>query len=195
MNVLLAREEAVVLLIDHQVGVMDWVVKSPHANLVKANVVKLARAAETLDVPLLLSTNQEDVNGPLIPELQEAAAAAAEGRVERSGTVDALADPKFAARLEETGSRSVILAGIGSDVCAVFPTLHALGDGYRVYVVADACGTTSEFSHEVALRRMEAAGAGLVTTASILAELAVNFATSPGRDILAVMQGRPHIAG
>jgi nicotinamidase-related amidase len=195
MNALLAREEAVVLLIDHQVGVMDWVVQSPPADLVKANVVKLARAAEILGAPLLLSTNQEQVNGPLIPELVEAAGAAAEDRVERAGTVDALADPQVAARLEETGRRSLILAGIGSDVCAVFPALHALGEGYRVYVVADACGTTSEFSHEVALRRMEAAGARLVTTASILAELAVNFATSPGRDILAVMQGRPFIAG
>src|SRR5262249_19002614 len=150
MNALLAKEEAVVLLIDHQVEVMDWVVKSPPADLVKANVVKLARAAEILDVPLLLSTNQEGVNGSLIPELEEVAEAAAERRVERAGTVDALADPEFAARLEETGRRGVILAGIGSDVCAVFPALHALGDGYRVYLVADACGTTSEFSHEFA---------------------------------------------
>jgi nicotinamidase-related amidase len=195
MNALLAKEEAVVLLIDHQVGVMDWVVKSPPADLVKANVVKLARAAQILEVPLLLSTNQEDVNGSLVPELKEVAEVAAEGRVERAGTVDALADPRFAARLEETGRQGVILAGIGSDVCAVFPTLHALGEGYRVYVVADACGTTSEFSHEVALRRMEAAGAQLVTTASILAELAVNFATSPGWDILAVMQGRSFTSG
>src|SRR5262249_15613861 len=139
-----------------------------------------------------ISTNQEDVNGPLTPELIPAAPTAHENRIQRSGTVDALADPAFAAAVEATGRRQLILAGIGSDVCAVFPTLHALEDGYEVQLVADACGTNSELSHQVAVRRMEQAGAKLTTTASILAELAVNFATEKGAEILAVMQGRPH---
>ena len=76
-------DDSQVLLIDHQVGVLEWVVQSPPAELVVRNAVKLASAAEILDIPLLVSTNQENVNGPLMPELIAAAPTARKNRIQR----------------------------------------------------------------------------------------------------------------
>src|SRR5262249_9646984 len=100
-------DDSLVLLIDHQVGVLQWVVQSPPRELVAQNALKLANATEILDIPLIISTNQEDVNGRLMPELIAAAPTAYENRIQRSGTVDALADPAFAAAVEATGRRKL----------------------------------------------------------------------------------------
>jgi isochorismate hydrolase len=92
--------------------------------------------------------------------------------------------------LEATGRRKLILAGIGTDVCAVFPTLHALRDGYGVQVVADACGTDAALSHEIALERMARAGATITNTAQVLAELARDFSTPEGGRLVQIITQR-----
>ncbi|WP_442945968.1 isochorismatase family protein [Nonomuraea sp. LPB2021202275-12-8] len=68
-----------------------------------------------------------------------------------------------------------VIAGVTTDVCVVVPVLSAIADSYEVQVVVDASGSLSPVSDDMALRRMERAGAVLTTTRPLLAELAGNL--------------------
>jgi len=172
----LSRDRAVFLLVDHQTGVFERVVKAPPRGQVEANVVRLARAAAILDLPVIFTTSEEEgPNGTLLPALEEVLPAAYANRIDRHGIIDSLADPAVAEAVATTGRRQLITAGIGTEVCGVAPALHAHRDGYQVVFVADACGSATAIGHDISLRRMEQVGITLTTTASVSAELAGDY--------------------
>jgi nicotinamidase-related amidase len=73
MNVeFLSPATAVFLLVDHQTGVFERVVKAPPRDQVKTNVLRLARAAAILDIPAIFTTSEEEgENGALLPEFEQ----------------------------------------------------------------------------------------------------------------------------
>jgi len=73
--------------------------------------------------------------------------------------------------IEATKRRRLIVSGMLTEACVTFPVLSALSAGYEVYVVGDACGGLTPASHELALRRMEAAGARMTSWIQVLLEL------------------------
>jgi nicotinamidase-related amidase len=173
----LSSTTAVFLLVDHQTGVFERVVKAPPREQVEANVLRLARAAAILDIPAIFTTSEETGdNGPLLASLEEILPGAYASRIDRHGIIDSLADPAVADALATTGRRQLITAGIGTEVCGVAPALHALRDGYQVAFVADACGSATALGHDVSLRRLEQAGVVVTTTASVVSELAGEYA-------------------
>jgi nicotinamidase-related amidase len=171
----LSPSRAVLLLADHQTGVLDYVVKAPAREQVEANVLRLARAAAALGMPVIFTTSEESQNGTLLPALEQTAPESYASRVERHGTIDALADPAVAGAVTATGRRQLITAGIGTDVCGVAPALHARRDGYQVIFAADAAGWLTAFAHDISLRRMEHEGITVATTATVIAELAGDY--------------------
>ncbi|QFY05369.1 isochorismatase family protein [Nonomuraea phyllanthi] len=184
---LFTPEDTAVLLIDHQTGTMSWV-GSADQDEVKTNALALAKAAVALDMPLILTTSMEDhAQGPLLPEFAEIAPKEYEGRIRRAGVVDAMDDPAFAAAVRATGRRNLIIAGVTNDVCTVYPTLTALQQGYRVQVVADAGGSMTKAADEIALHRMDQAGAGIASTNMILTQLARNWASPAGQKIIPIV--------
>ena len=171
----LSPAAAVLLLADHQTGVLDYVVKAPPREQVEANVLRLARAAAALGMPVIFTTSEEAHNGALLPGLEQAAPEAYAARIERHGIIDALADPAVAGALSATGRRQLITAGIGTDVCGVAPALHARRDGYQVTFAADASGSLTALGYDISLRRMEHDGITVATTATVIAELAGDY--------------------
>ncbi len=160
----LSPTTAAILLIDHQTGVLERVVKAPPREAVEANVLRLARAAAVLDMPLIFTTSEEDgQNGALLPSLQQVLPAAYASRIDRHGIIDSLADPAVAQAVSATGRRQLITRGIGTEVCGLPPALHARRDGYQVAFVADACGSLTAIGHDISLRRLEREGITLTT--------------------------------
>jgi nicotinamidase-related amidase len=51
-----------------------------------------------------------------------------------------------------------------------FAVLSALSEGFEVFVVGDTCGGLSVAGHDLALRRMEAAGANMTSWIQVLLE-------------------------
>ncbi|MGH3242823.1 MAG: isochorismatase family protein [Spirillospora sp.] len=180
-------ESAAVVLIDHQAGTVGWV-RSTDQDGLKANAFALAKAAKALDMPLILTTSlEEHAQGPILPEFAEIAPDEYANRIRRQGVVNAMDDPAFAEAIKETGRRDLVIAGVTNDVCTVYPTLSALQDGYRVQVVADAGGSPSKLADDVALRRMEKAGAGLASTNMILTELAGSWTSPAGQKLIPIV--------
>ena len=116
---------AAMLLIDHQVGTMQWMHSGP-TDVMKRNTVALAKAASVTGMPVVLTSSQEDqVQGPLFPELEELLPDAFASRIKRAGVVDCFDDPAFADAVRATGRTKLILAGLLTEVCVVYPALNA----------------------------------------------------------------------
>jgi len=180
-------ENAAVLLIDHQVGTMSWV-KSISFEEMKRNALMLAQAARILKLPVVLTSSMEEhAQGPLLSELESILPAEFAARIKRVGIVNAMDDENFAAAVKATGRKKLIVAGVTNDVCTVFPALSLVRDGFEVQVVADAGGSPSKMSDDIALRRMERGGVTLTSTNQLIAELAGNWTTPVGGQLVRVV--------
>lgn len=180
-------ENSVMLLIDHQVGTMGWV-GSANLEELKNNTVALARAAHVTKMPLILTSSMEDqAQGPLFDELINAVPEAYENRILRGGVVDSMKDENFAAAVKATGRKNIIIAGITTDVCVVYPAITAIAEGYNVQVVVDGSGSPTTLADETALRRMEKHGVTLTSTNQLIAELAQDWSTDHGSKLIQVL--------
>jgi nicotinamidase-related amidase len=133
-----------------------------------ANAVALAKTAAAFSVPVVASTSASHVySGPLLPALQ--AVLPSVKSIERR-SMNVWEDEAARTALLATNKNRLIVAGFLTEACVSFPVLSALKDGFEVFVVADTCGGLTPAGHELALRRMEAAGAQLVSWIQVLLE-------------------------
>lgn len=166
---------------------MGWVGSISFEEM-KANALALAKAAQALDMPLVLTSSMEEyAQGPLLAELAEIAPEEFAARVQRQGVVNAFDDKNFADAVAATGRSHLIIAGVTNDVCTVYPTLTALAGGHPVQVVADAGGSPSKTADDISIRRMDKAGATITSTNQLLAELAHNWTTENGSKIINIL--------
>ena len=177
------------VLIDHQLGTMQLIKNIP-LEVVKRNTLALAKTAQLLHIPVILTSSQEDrLQGPLLPELAQILPDAFAARVKRAGIVNAWDDPNFKKAIEDTRRPNLIMAGVTTDVCLVFPAISACGAGYHVQAVLDASGSPFDISEEMARRRMERAGVILTATNTLMAELAQDWSRPEGAQLLSILFG------
>jgi nicotinamidase-related amidase len=181
-------DNAVMLLIDHQIGLMAGVRDFTSLAEYRSNVIGLARVAKALKIPVLLSSsNAQWQNGDTLPELKELFEDQPIYR--RTGIINCYEDPSFRKAFEElvqrTGRRHVIIAGVTIATCCAMPTLSMLQDGYAVFPVIDACGAWNAYEAQAALLRMANAGAQPVTTFALACELQADWKLPTANDMLA----------
>ena len=140
----LTSENAALILVDHQVGLMTGV-RDYSTGELKHNVVALAKAARALKLPIIEIIDRSSVN--------------------------AFDDVRVARAIEATGRKKLIFAGISLEVCAAFPAITAVGKGLDAYVAVDASGTFSETKRQVGLLRMQQAGVILSDYATLMVEI------------------------
>jgi len=187
MSKLFTPENSALLLIDHQVGTMQ-LIKNIDVAQAKRMSLALAKAASILGIPTVLTSSQEErLQGPLLPELQEILPDAFERRIKREGIVNAWTDANFKKAVEATGRKKLIMAGVTTDVCLVFPAIDAVGEGYNVQAVMDASCSPYELSEDMSRRRMQDAGVVLTATNTVIAELAQNWGTENGQKLLQLL--------
>jgi len=136
---------------------------------------------------VLTSSQEERLQGPLLPELKEILPEAFEQRVVREGIVNAWADSNFKVAVEATGRKNLIMAGVTTDVCLVFPAISAFEDGFNVQAVMDASGSPFELSESLSQQRMHDAGAVLTATNTLIAELAQDWSTEAGQQLIQLL--------
>jgi nicotinamidase-related amidase len=164
----LTSENAALILVDHQVGLMTGV-RDYSTGELKHNVVALAKAAKALRLPIIVTTTARDsMWGPTFPELVETLPGIE--IIDRT-SVNAFDDARVAHAIEATGRKKLIFAGISLEVCAAFPAIAAIGKGYDAYVAVDASGTFSETKRQVGLLRMLQAGVIVSDFATLMVEV------------------------
>ncbi|MGC9670074.1 isochorismatase family protein [Planosporangium sp. 12N6] len=165
----LTRDNTAVVIIDHQVGLYSGVRDIPIGEL-KHNVVALARAAQVLSLPLVVTTTAADsMWGPVIPEL--AAVLPDDLDIIDRSTVNAWDDPRVNAAIRATGRNKLIITGISTEVCLAFPAISATAEGFDAYAVIDASGTFSPAKREAGLLRLQQAGVVPIDYSSAMVEI------------------------
>lgn len=165
----LDKNDAAVLLVDHQAGLLS-LVRDIEPDKFKNNVLAVADLAKYFKLPTVLTTSFEDgPNGPLVPELKQIFPEAP--FIPRPGQINAWDNEDFVKAVKATGRKQLIIAGVVTEVCVAFPALSAMAEGYDVFVAADASGTFNEVTRHSAWSRMTEAGAQLMTWFGIACEL------------------------
>ena len=165
----LDKNNAAVLLVDHQAGLLS-LVRDIEPDKFKNNVLALADLAEYFKLPTILTTSFESgPNGPLVPELKAQFPDAP--YIARPGQINAWDNEDFVKAIKATGKKQLIIAGVVTEVCVAFPALSALAEGFEVFVVTDASGTFNELTQQSAWARMSANGAQLMTWFGLACEL------------------------
>ncbi|XYI00085.1 hydrolase [Sorangium sp. So ce1128] len=166
LQALLRPEDSVLVLIDHQ-PFQFANLHSHEPTLIVNNVVGLAKAAKAFKVPTILTTVLEQRGGHLIKSLQDVFPE--QKPIDRT-FINTWEDRRVVEAVEKTGRRQLVLAALWTEICLAMPAIHALGDGYDVFVVTDASGGVSAEAHDMAIRRMVAAGAVPITWLAITGE-------------------------
>jgi nicotinamidase-related amidase len=164
----LTSQNAALVLVDHQVGLMTGV-RDYSIGELKHNVVALAKAARALKLPIVVTTTARDsMWGPTFPELVEALPGIE--IIDRS-SVNAFNDARVSRAIEATGRKKLIFAGLSLEVCAALPAITAVGKGLDAYVAVDASGTFSETKRQVGLLRMLQAGVIVSDYTTLMVEI------------------------
>jgi len=162
-------DDVALLLLDHQTGLFQTVKDVTVAEL-RANVIALARIATLLKVPIITTASvPEGPNGPVMPEIAKEAPQAV--YVPRHGEVNAWDNDLFVKTVRDTGKKTLIMAGVWTNVCVMFPALDAKAAGFNVYAVVDASGDPSEMASRTTLARFTQAGIVPTNTNAVICEL------------------------
>ena len=171
---LLTPQNSALIVIDYQPVQVNSIKSMEQGKLVE-NIVTVAKTARAYGLPVVLSTVnvRTGVNKPTVAPLLEAL-----GNIEALDrtTINAWEDVEFRKAVQATGRRKLVMTALWTEACLSFPTLDALREGYEVFPVVDAVGGTSPVAHETALRRVEQAGAQLISIPSLLCELQRDWA-------------------
>jgi nicotinamidase-related amidase len=131
------------------------------------NTIGLAKAAKAFKVPTILTTVVKDRGGNLPQALQ--AVFPDQVPIDRT-TLNTWEDSRVVDLVKKTGHKKIVFAALWTEICLAFPAIHALGDGYDVYVVTDASGGVSVEAHERAIQRLVQAGAVPLTWMGVMSE-------------------------
>ncbi len=165
----LDKDNAAVLLVDHQTGLLS-LVRDIDPDKFKNNVLALAALAKYFNLPTILTTSfEQGPNGPLVPELKTFFPDAP--YIARPGQINAWDNEDFVNAVKATGKKQLIIAGVVTEVCVAFPALSAISDDFEVFVITDTSGTFNPITRDAAWDRMSQAGVQLMTWFGAACEL------------------------
>lgn len=152
----------VLLVVDVQPNFLKGIFE---AERVLARTTFLARAAETLGVPVLATEQNPDRMGGTHPDL-----APHVGAPFSKMAFSCVGCEDLASALEFTGRRQAILVGIETHICVGQTAQDLLALGYEVAVCPDAVSSGSLEAHKLGMERMRDAGVVPVHTEAVAYE-------------------------
>ncbi len=187
----LTPENAALLLIDHQVGLMQ-LVRDMTPEEFKNNVVGLAKTAKIFGLPVILTTSVDwGPNGTILPELKTLFPDVEV--IRRPGVINAWRWPAFRKAVDSIGRGKLIIAGISDSTCLQFPSLDAVLEGFDIHAVIDASGAVSVLEREATIATLAPAGVKVRNWWSIGAELQADWRIDEAKGWPYAMVFREHL--
>jgi nicotinamidase-related amidase len=166
---LLDVDDSILCVVDVQPGFVgklrETAVRAPFIQ----RVAWVAALANALGVPIVVTEEEPDRNGPTLSEIVERLP---DPTPRHTKPAFGLADvPTIMAAVEATGRRTAVLVGMETDVCVAHSALGLLDRDYRVVVVRDAVLAPGD-AHDDGIERMRAAGVTLIGAKGLFYEWA-----------------------
>ncbi len=178
--------DSLIMLVDHQAMTIDWVKSLPKATTI-ASCRVLARMALQYAMPLVLTTTMEDYVGPTIPDIADLAPDAFARRFKRGGELSCWDAAELRQSVQALARPNIILAGLTTDICLFWAAVDAQKLGYKVIVVADACGTMTALGDTLTYDRLRGLGMTVTVVNQVVTELVGNFGTPEGQKAQTIM--------
>ena len=102
-------------------------------------------------------------------------------------TCDSFLNQEIVSAIKATGRKTLLISGVATELAVQLPALSASDQGYKVFVVLDACGGMSERTEQAALQRMAKAGATTVSVMTLAGELAGDFREAKAQQAIAIL--------
>ena len=170
----LTSNNAALLLIDHQVGLMQ-LVRDISPEQFRNNILGLAKTAKLFELPVILTTSRDwGPNGPMLPELRKLFPDISV--IRRTGVINAWRWPEFREAVDSLDRKKLIIAGLTDSTCLQFPALDAVLEGFEVHGVIDASGAVSKEEREATVSVLSQAGVKVRNWWSVAAELQARLA-------------------
>ena len=163
---LLDANDSVFIVVDVQDRFLKRLDKEVSEQVVE-RICWLVKVADWLDVPILVTAEEIDAVGPTNARVRGCIPESSEDLDKVVFSLAGQAD--ILKRVNGTGRKTAVLAGLETDVCVLHSAIGLAGEGYRVAVVADACASP-QTGHEHGLARLRDAGIVLVSTKGLFFE-------------------------
>jgi nicotinamidase-related amidase len=172
LEALLTPDNCVLVMIDHQPFQLANV-NSHEPTMVINNAIGLAMTAKAYGIPTILTTVNEESGGRIFKGIQDVFP---DHETINRTYINAWEDQRVVEAVKKTRRNKLVFAALWTEMCLAMPAIHAMGDGYDVYVVTDASGGVSVEAHDMAIRRLVAAGAQPITWLAMAGELQRDWA-------------------
>ena len=170
---MITPENSALVLIDFQPAMYQGIESHDRLSVFN-NVQILAKGAKRFGLPTVLSTVAKDsFSGPFMPEVTDLFPD--QDIVDRT-SINSWLDPSFRQAVAATGRKKIVLAGLWTEACVMFPSLDLMREGYDVYVPADACGDVTPEAHDRSMQRLVQAGAVPMNALQFIFELQQDWA-------------------
>ena len=143
----------------------------------------LLRLARIVGMPVLATTQYAKGLGATVPEIASLLPA---GEVMDKTAFSCFGSDSFCSAVHALpGNRNtLIVCGMETHICVLQTVLGALNQGFLVHVASDAVSSRAEWNWQIGLRRMEAAGALISSTETIIYELLRGSGTTAFKQML-----------
>lgn len=178
-------QDAAILFADLQAGIVELTQTNPIVRL-KKSVRALARLAKLMGIPVIVSGVRSEDGNPanMIAEIADGIGTYT---IHHRTTCDSFLNEEIVSAIKATGRRTLLIAGVATEIAVQLPALSASDQGYRVYVVIDACGGMSERTEQAALDRMRNAGAITVSVMTIAGEMAGDLREAKAQQAVGIL--------
>lgn len=178
-------QDTVILFADLQSGIVELSKTNPLARL-KSHVLGLAKLAKLFNMPAIVSgiRGEDGSAANVIPEIAEGLG---DLPTHHRTTCDSFLNPEIVEAIRATGRKTLLIAGVATELAVQLPALTASDQGYRVFVVLDACGGMSERTEQAALLRMAKAGATAVSVMTLAGELAGDLREAKAQQAVGIL--------
>ena len=178
-------DDTIILFADLQTGIVELSQTNPVDRMKKA-VRALAKLAKLMDIPVLVSGVRSEDRNPsrMIPQIAEGLG---DVLTHYRTTCDSFLNQEIVSAIKATGRKTLLISGVATELAVQLPALSASDQGYRVFVVLDACGGISERTEQAALQRMAKAGATTVSVMTLAGELAGDFREAKAQQAIGIL--------
>ncbi len=178
-------QDCVILFADLQAGIVELSQTNPLDRL-KKGARALSKLANLLKIPAIVTGIGGEGGKPaeIIPQIAEGLGALP---THHRTTCNSFLNQEIVSAIKNTSRKTLLISGVATELAVQLPALTASDQGYRVYVVMDACGGMSERTEQAALLRMAKAGATTVSVMTLAGELAGDFREPKAQQAIGIL--------